>query len=92
MTIEEAKEYISSIVDTYEICHDAEHTSVAVSIGAEDAKALDMAIASLDTLEKIKAEIDEQYDRVHPYNISCAEGLEMALGIIDKHLQEVADD
>ena len=41
-----------------------------------------------DVLDKIRAEIDEQYDRVHPYNISCAEGLEMALGIIDKYKAE----
>ena len=41
-----------------------------------------------DTLGKIRAEIDEQYDRVHPYNISCAEGLEMALEIIDKYKGE----
>lgn len=41
-----------------------------------------------DVLCKIKAEIDEQYDRVHPYDISCAEGLEMALGIIDKYMAE----
>ena len=39
-------------------------------------------------LDKIRAEIDEQYDKVHPYNISCAEGLEMALGIIDKYKTE----
>lgn len=91
MKVDETKEYISSIVDTYEICHDAKHTSVAVSIGAEDAKALNMAIASLEVWEKVKAEIDEQYDRVHPYNISCAEGLEMALEIIDKHLKEVTE-
>ena len=39
-------------------------------------------------LDKIRAEIDEQYDRVHPYNISCAEGLEMALEIIDKYKAE----
>lgn len=37
-------------------------------------------------LDKIRAEIDEQYDRVHPYDISCAEGLEMALNIIDKYI------
>jgi hypothetical protein len=54
------------------------------------ADAYDMSIASLEAWKKIKQEIDEQYDGVHPYNISCAEGLEMALGIIDKHLQEVA--
>ena len=40
-------------------------------------------------LDKIKAEIDEQYDRVHPYNISCAEGLEMALNIIDKYRESI---
>ena len=50
--------------------------------------ALDTAIEALeskDVLDMILAEIDEQYDRVHPYNISCAEGLEMALEIIDKY-------
>lgn len=41
-----------------------------------------------EVLDRIRAEIDEQYDRVHPYNISCAEGLEMALGIIDKYKAE----
>ena len=39
-------------------------------------------------LKDIRAEIDEQYERVHPYDISCAEGLEMALGIIDKYMAE----
>lgn len=50
-----------------------------------------MAIASFEAWGKVKQEIDEQYDRVHPYNISCAEGLEMALEIIDKHLKEVTE-
>ena len=36
-----------------------------------------------DVLNKIRAEIDEQYDRIRPYNIDVAEGLEMALGILD---------
>ena len=44
-----------------------------------------------DILDKIRNEIDEQYDRVHPYNISCAEGLEMALGIIEKYKSESED-
>ena len=35
-------------------------------------------------IEELKAEIDEQYDRVHPYNIDVAQGLEMALGILDR--------
>lgn len=43
---------------------------------------------ALSVIEKIKAEIDEQYDRVHPYNIYCAEGLEMAEEIIDKYKGE----
>ena len=34
-------------------------------------------------LDDVKAEIDEQYDRIRPYNIDVAEGLEMALGIFD---------
>lgn len=41
-----------------------------------------------EVLDKIRAEIDEEYDRVHPYDISCAEGLEMALEIIDKYKTE----
>ena len=44
-----------------------------------------------DVLDKIRAEIDEQYDRVHPYDISCAEGLEMALNIVDKYKAESED-
>lgn len=51
-------------------------------------EALDMAIKSLEqepVLDKIRAEIDEQCDRVRPYNRLCAEGLEVALGIIDKY-------
>ena len=49
-----------------------------------------MAIKALEQeiLDKIRAEIDEQYDRVHPYDISCAEGLEMVLEIIDKYRTE----
>lgn len=46
------------------------------------------ALKQYPVLDKIRAEIDEQYDRVHPYNISCAEGLEMALNIIDKYKAE----
>lgn len=42
-------------------------------------------------LDKIRAEIDEQYDRVHPYNIYVAEGLEMALEIINIYNPESED-
>ena len=35
-------------------------------------------------IEDIKAKIDEQYDRVRPYNIDVAQGLEMALDILDR--------
>lgn len=34
-------------------------------------------------LDDVKEEIDEQYDRVRPYNIDVAQGLEMALDILD---------
>ncbi len=37
-----------------------------------------------ELLDRIRAEIDEQYDRVHPYNIDVAQGLEMALEILDR--------
>lgn len=41
-----------------------------------------------ETLDKIRAEIDEQYDRLHPYNIDVAQGLEMALEILNKYNPE----
>lgn len=44
-----------------------------------------------EVLDKIRAEIDEQYDRVHPYNIYVAEGLEMALEIINIYNPESED-
>ena len=57
-------------------------TSIVISQLREDRDRLQ------NILDKIRAEIDEQYDKVHPYNLSCAEGLEMALGIIDKYKAE----
>ena len=42
-------------------------------------------------LDDVRAEIDEQYDRVHPYNIYVAEGLEMALEIINIYNPESED-
>jgi hypothetical protein len=92
MTIEEAIEYISSIVDTYEICHDAKHTSVAVSIGAEDAKALEMAIASLEAWGKVRQEIYKRHNEYEAdYCAGVRFGLLDALVIIDKHLQETSE-
>ena len=40
----------------------------------------------LGAIEDIRAEIDEQYDIVKRDNIYCADGLEIALGIIDRHI------
>lgn len=40
----------------------------------------------MSQIEDIKAEIDELYDKIKPYDILCAQGLEMALDIIDKHI------
>ena len=34
-------------------------------------------------LDSVKAAIEVQYDRVRPYNIDVAKGLEMALEILD---------
>ena len=41
------------------------------------------ALAHGTPLDDVKAEIDEQYDRVRPYNIDIAQGLELALDILD---------
>ena len=49
------------------------------------------ALEQENILDKIRAEIDEQADRVYPYDISCSDGLEMALGIIDKYKAESED-
>ena len=76
MTIDEAKKDIEDA-----LCNNCLPSS----------EAIEMAIASFEAWKKVKAEIDEQYDRVHPYNISCAEGLEMALEIIDRHLRKVLE-
>lgn len=57
-------------------------------ISDKDYDRLCKALDNEKVLDKIRAEIDEQYDRVKPYNIDVAEGLEMALGIIDGHMKE----
>ena len=89
MTREEAIENLKGCVCGYEVGKDGKpNGNVTADLTQET---IDMAIKTLeskDVLDKIRAEIDEQYDRVHPYNISCAEGLEMALGIIDKYKAE----
>ena len=54
-------------------------------------KALPPVTSQEPIIDKIRNEINEQYDRVHPYNLSCAEGLEMALEIIDKYKAESED-
>ena len=89
MTIDETIEQLESIIDSYEILLGNGVNSDILDV--DDLEAIKVAIASLELWGKVRAEIDEQYDRVHPYNISCAEGLEMALDIIDKHLQEVEE-
>ena len=86
MTIDESKTVLTTNREHWErllsegICDAHE--------GKETISALTIAHASLEAWEAIRQEIDEQYDRVHPYNISCAEGLEMALEIIDKYKAE----
>lgn len=41
------------------------------------------AVKNGTPLDDVKAEIDAQYDGVRPYNIDVAQGLEMALDILD---------
>ena len=60
-------------------------------------KAFDMAITSLEAWGKIKKEIEHKKFRTMEVQISDAHlgfngGLECALAIIDKHLQEVTTD
>lgn len=62
---------------------DATHVPI-MKIGAY----LDGYEKGTEVLDKIRAEIDEEYDKVHPYDILIAEGLERALDIIDKHKAE----
>lgn len=93
MTREVAEKIVRGITDKIE-CNTVDIDDWAEFWGftrEEYEEFLDMAIKALeaeDALDKIRAEIDEQYDRVHPYNISCAEGLEMALEIIKKYKAE----
>ena len=43
-------------------------------------------VVPMSVIEDIRADIDEQYDIVKRDNIYCAEGLEMALDVIDRHI------
>ena len=90
MMIDEAEEYISSIVDTYEMCHDTEHKWVAIPIDAEDIKALEMAIASLKAWDKVKQEINDLFNKPAFY-MPNYDAYKMFLEIIDKHLQKVEE-
>jgi hypothetical protein len=95
MTREQARREIDSL-DFYLQNHtddygEESHTAMMMAIEALSRSENPNRWIEADVLDKIRAEIDEQYDRVHPYNISCAEGLEMALGIIDKYMAEGSD-
>lgn len=86
MTREEIIEYLDSIVGTYTIL--LGHGVNSDVLDTDDIEAINESIRIIKAIEDIKTEIDEQYDRVHPYDISCAEGLEMALNIVDKYIAE----
>ena len=60
LTRAEVIETLKSIVETYEICHDEEHPSVAVSISKEDAEAFKFAIDSLKTDEAYQIEYEKR--------------------------------
>lgn len=81
MTREDAIEYFKRHIDLYcveGICREAEEIAIKV-------------LEQEPILEKIRAEIDEQHERIRPYNIYTAEGLEIALEIIDKFKAESED-
>ena len=95
MTREEAVQVLRDW-DGYFIGHSSDDVNGALNMAIKALSSSEKPNKWIDAevLDKIRAEIDEQYDRVHPYDISCAEGLEMALGIIDKYKaeSEVQDD
>ena len=59
------------------------YKSAKLMVEKDSTYPLKVSIANGIPLDDVKAEIDEQYDRVRPYNIDVAQGLEMALGILD---------
>lgn len=68
------------------------YKSAKLMVEKGSAYPLKVSIANGIPLDDVKAEIDEQYDRVHPYNIDVAQGLEIALGILDKYDPESEED
>jgi hypothetical protein len=60
-----------------------EETYKGIMLGKWDDNGLAFYVKTGTPLDDVKAEIDEQYDRVHPYNIDVAQGLEMALEILN---------
>lgn len=96
MTIDDEKHCIRSAIDE-ELC---ENCNLYSQTGEDHCykDAMRMALQLIEELqahreawEKVRAEIDQQYDRIRPYNIHCAEGLEMALDIIDKYRPKEGD-
>ena len=90
MRLIDADELKANIDNWYALVNEWGQTRITLShediIGKIDNQpTAEVVILSENVIGLIRAEIDEQYDRVHPYNISCAEGLEMALDIIDKY-------
>ena len=85
MTRDEAINRIAEMIVSYKQ-EDEDDTSF--NFDDEDIEALKMAISALSAIEDIKAEIEEKishYD--HFQGSNTAHGLEIALEIIDKHIE-----
>lgn len=76
LIIEIPKDYYEALSKTKEIISSQRSGKTFMSV-------IYSAVAHGTPLDEVKAEIDEQYDRIRPYNIYVAEGLEMALEILD---------
>lgn len=77
--------------DYYEVLSKTEVILTSQRSGKTLMSVIYSAVANGTPLDDVRAEIDEQYDRVHPYNIYVAEGLEMALEIINIYNPESED-
>ena len=85
MTRDEAINRIAEMIVSYKQ-EDEDDTSF--NFDDEDIEALKMAISALSAIEDIQAEIEEKishYD--HFQGSNTAHGLEIALEIIDKHIE-----
>lgn len=96
MTIYESIVQLKILKEEYDKLYDDDFFTVDIFLIEDDAKAIEMAIASLEAWEKVKAEIDESRDALKTmidgeWFAGKLKGLDCAVAIINKHLQEVTE-